>query len=299
MADTARNLSDLQTLLANNTAKDISAQDLRDFLISAYGHNWLDAVSGNTTLTDSHEIVNVDSSGGNVAISLPTAVGRGKKLYTVKKTDTGGNWVSIVPNGAETIDGHVIEYLGFPGATLKMISDNANWHILTPGRELHKLLFAGTADSTFNNSSAEVSVMPTGLGIKTLPPNFFRVGRDVRIIIKGYINVTGTPTITWRQRLNAVQILASAAITLAAVTNNFFRLETVLRARSIGVGGTIHGQGSFAYGGGSGNEFGLVTTAPISLDTTINQPIDVSAQFNAASSSNLINVTDIEIQYAA
>lgn len=37
MADTIRTLSALQTLLANNTAGDISAQDVRDFLVSAFG----------------------------------------------------------------------------------------------------------------------------------------------------------------------------------------------------------------------------------------------------------------------
>lgn len=34
MADTVRSLSDLQTLLADNSARAISAQDLRDFLVS-------------------------------------------------------------------------------------------------------------------------------------------------------------------------------------------------------------------------------------------------------------------------
>lgn len=36
MADTRRTLAALQALLANNTSGDISAQDIRDFLVSAY-----------------------------------------------------------------------------------------------------------------------------------------------------------------------------------------------------------------------------------------------------------------------
>lgn len=36
MADTVRTLAALQALLADNTSGDISAQDLRDFLVSAY-----------------------------------------------------------------------------------------------------------------------------------------------------------------------------------------------------------------------------------------------------------------------
>ncbi len=37
MADTIRTLADLQTLLADNTAGDISPQDVRDFLVSVHG----------------------------------------------------------------------------------------------------------------------------------------------------------------------------------------------------------------------------------------------------------------------
>ena len=38
MVDTARLLPALQTLLADNTAGDISAQDVRDMLVSTYPH---------------------------------------------------------------------------------------------------------------------------------------------------------------------------------------------------------------------------------------------------------------------
>ena len=37
MTDTARSLTALQTLLADNSAGDISAQDLRDMLVSILG----------------------------------------------------------------------------------------------------------------------------------------------------------------------------------------------------------------------------------------------------------------------
>ncbi len=37
MADTARTLAALQTLLANNTSGDITPQKVRDFLVSVFG----------------------------------------------------------------------------------------------------------------------------------------------------------------------------------------------------------------------------------------------------------------------
>jgi len=50
MADTVRTLSALQTLLANNTSGDISAQDLRDSVLSAMVAS--DPVQKNVTYTD-------------------------------------------------------------------------------------------------------------------------------------------------------------------------------------------------------------------------------------------------------
>jgi len=46
MVDTVRNLSELQTLLADNVAGDISAQDVRDFLLSVYPAYWRPATEG-------------------------------------------------------------------------------------------------------------------------------------------------------------------------------------------------------------------------------------------------------------
>jgi hypothetical protein len=52
MADTPRSLTDLQSLLADNTTGDISPQDLRDFLVSAIGvYGSLTCFDGSTAQT--------------------------------------------------------------------------------------------------------------------------------------------------------------------------------------------------------------------------------------------------------
>lgn len=50
MVDTVRTLAALQALLADNTAGDISAQDVRDLLVSAYPSQWFAA--GQQALTN-------------------------------------------------------------------------------------------------------------------------------------------------------------------------------------------------------------------------------------------------------
>lgn len=67
MADTRRTLAALQTLLADNTSGDISAQDIRDFLVSVYGLAFvegyaaaasasLDFTTGISSLYDEYEL---------------------------------------------------------------------------------------------------------------------------------------------------------------------------------------------------------------------------------------------------
>ena len=81
MADTERTLSALQTLLANNISGAISAQDLRDFLVSAMLKNVATKTANYTVDADDHLIV-IDTGDDNVTITLPTAVGiEGKEYY--------------------------------------------------------------------------------------------------------------------------------------------------------------------------------------------------------------------------
>lgn len=106
MTDTLRTLSALQTLLADNTARAISAQDLRDALYSALGVTPYVAKTANYTATESDDFIAVNATGGAVTITLPAAATtRVGKTYTIKKTDVSANAVSINPNASETLDG--------------------------------------------------------------------------------------------------------------------------------------------------------------------------------------------------
>jgi len=127
MVDTIRTLADLQTLFADNTAGDISAQDLRDFLVSsmissgtqnnlatiASGENIQDSgvsvsdiknqdtvtYSSNQTLTDTEArgyVVYVD---GAATITLPE-VSEGMNITVIT---IGAIEISIDPNASDKI----------------------------------------------------------------------------------------------------------------------------------------------------------------------------------------------------
>lgn len=78
------------------------------------------------TVTDTDYYVPCDATGGNFAVTLPTAVGRAGQTYFIRKTQSTNN-VTVTPNGAETINGKSTIVLQFENQILQIWSDGANW----------------------------------------------------------------------------------------------------------------------------------------------------------------------------
>jgi hypothetical protein len=130
MADTIRTLSALQALVVTNTTRQVSAQDLRDWLVSSVGARYVVSVAEATTLDGDDDIVLVDASGGAVTITLPAASGAQHKVYTIKKTDSSANAVTIDGDATETIDGSETQTLSGQYDALTMACDGTGWHII-------------------------------------------------------------------------------------------------------------------------------------------------------------------------
>lgn len=97
--------------------------------------NAVSAVSNYTataTLTNADEVVLVATTadGGNMTITLPTAVGVTGKTITVKKTDAFTKIVNVAGAGGETIDGTTTKSIFMQWESLTMVSNGANWFII-------------------------------------------------------------------------------------------------------------------------------------------------------------------------
>jgi hypothetical protein len=97
--------------------------------------NWYDvpavaavSSSGNmgTNLTEF-----VDATSADITRTLPTAVGCSGRVYRVKKTDSGGNSVIVNTTSSQTIDGALEYTLSVQYECLTVVSDGANWQILS------------------------------------------------------------------------------------------------------------------------------------------------------------------------
>lgn len=131
MADTNRTLTALQALLPDNTSRAISAQDLRDFLVSAYGSRYVTTISSTpVTLDDDDDIVLADANGGAITVNLPASASNTHKTYTIKKIDSSGNAVTLDGNGSETIDGSTTHALSGQYDSVTIVCDGTEWHII-------------------------------------------------------------------------------------------------------------------------------------------------------------------------
>jgi hypothetical protein len=172
---------------------------------------------------------------------------------------------------------------------------------------------AGTAKNTF---TAEVQINDTaGMGVQAhLPADFWlptknSIARGIRIVARGILSSTATPTYTFTVRAGAAGstttaiLLGSAALTTGSgVTNQMWELEGDVILEAIGAAGTnstVRGTGLLACGGlaspfsypvwGGAASPGTVAT----LDTSIVNYINFNVACSASSASNTITLLQL------
>lgn len=88
------------------------------------------AVSGATTASAVHFMINADCTAAGRTITLPTAVGCAGRTYVIRKLDVSGNAVTIACNGAEHVNGVDTQTLAAQYDTATVMSDGAGWMVI-------------------------------------------------------------------------------------------------------------------------------------------------------------------------
>lgn len=255
-------------------------------------------ITGNTTLGPTDEVVFGDASGGAFTLTLPTAVSITGKRYTLKKSDTSVNIVTIDPNGTETVEGFLTLGLNNPGASLTIISDGSNWRMVADAwKDAQSNTTVATA---INTTAAETNFSVTG----SLPANLLRVGKAIRFICRGVYGThsTGTLTIQLKLKFGSTVIADTGAFTLiASQTNRGWEFIVDVIGITTGASGTVEGQGMAHFISGTlPASAAAITdaenTAVITVDTTATITVNVSAQHGASNSANTIQMRQLLIQ---
>jgi collagen type VII alpha len=90
----------------------------------------LAAQTANYTLTATDSIITASASSGAATMTLPTAVGTAGREYTIKKTDSSTNAVTVATTSSQTIDGASTYSLSTQYQSVSIVSDGANWNII-------------------------------------------------------------------------------------------------------------------------------------------------------------------------
>ena len=174
---------------------------------------------------------------------------------------------------------------------------------------------AGTAKASF---TSEVQINDTtGMGVQAhLPPDFFlpnptAVGKGIRLVARGILSSTGTPTYTFTVRsgtagsTTAAILLGSAALTTGSgVSNQPFELQGDVYLVSQGAAGansTVRGTGMIVCPGlattiaGVGAGASLTTPTATTFDCSITNFVNFNVTCSASSSSNTITLQSLQV----
>jgi len=114
-----------------NITLDNMFHDLRGIVNTAARGNRSAVVTktADYTTTAQDETVLIDASGGDVTITLVSAVGVKGITPTFKRIDASANTATIDGDGSETIDSETSQTLGYLDS-ITITSDNSNWWII-------------------------------------------------------------------------------------------------------------------------------------------------------------------------
>lgn len=156
-------------------------------------------------------------------------------------------------------------------------------------------LFSQTANSpAVVNTTVETGLINGGVGVLFVPANNFRVGDSFVAKINGKISALNNEHLTIKIKANEDIIANPGPITLVSASNNYYDLELHFTVRAIGPSGTaqLMTSGWFLYNKASNNvpeRIGFESLDATNFDTTIDNQLDITVQWGAASASNSID----------
>lgn len=158
-------------------------------------------------------------------------------------------------------------------------------------------LSSGTSNSAIlTASTAEQSILSTTfVGSRLAPANTFSIGDAYVAVLAGNFSAANGDTLTLRLKggPTGTTVLSSIVIPLNNATGTYFELEIDFVIRAIGAAGVadIVANYDFSYNQASGGNFQgerKCENNNTTFDTTVNNTLDITAQFSSASASNSI-----------
>ena len=163
-------------------------------------------------------------------------------------------------------------------------------------------VFAQTNSSIPASGITETSIVGTGVGALTVPANSFQIGDSFTLASDGLLSSLSSATLEIRVKtLTGVLLCDTGIITMSSATNKPFLLSLYFTIRALGGVGvaSISSGGLFSYIRNGGTQFEGYVLSQINsttFDTTVNNTLVVTAQWNTGSASNTIQSFNLILQ---
>lgn len=163
---------------------------------------------------------------------------------------------------------------------------------------VYQNVYTATSDVTVQNTTTESTLFSGQMnsvdGGLTIPANSLWPGRTYQATIRGiYSTFAILPgDLTIRVKIGGTTVATGVATSalLGSVTNRGFLISFTMTARTLGTTGTVQVAGDVALNSAANSrlfyEINAATAATV--NTTVDQPINVTAQWAAANANNKI-----------
>lgn len=163
-------------------------------------------------------------------------------------------------------------------------------------------LFAQTTASVSATGITEQSIVGTGVGTLTVPANSFQIGDSFTCALDGQLSCLGSATLhIWVKTLGGVILADTGIIAMDTTDSKSWLLTLYFTVRTLGEVGvaSISSGGLFSYIKNAGTNFEgyvLSTINSTTFDTTVNNTLVITAQWNTSSASNQIQSQNFILQ---
>lgn len=157
--------------------------------------------------------------------------------------------------------------------------------------------YTQTSSSTVANTTNETTLLTSGVGSLTLPANYLTVGKTISVKVSGRHSAVANPGINIRIKLGTTTVLTTGLVASGNSTNDYFEVTGYITCRTVGSSGTVWGDGFYVETGGGTGRFSMANTSTTTINTTVAQTIDVTAQWDTASTSDTLT-SDIAFIYS-
>jgi hypothetical protein len=167
--------------------------------------------------------------------------------------------------------------------------------------------FPATCSNTSVSSTITATSSETAFDLNCpLTANSLVAGQILSVYFSGIYNGNASDTVTFKLKIcqvagcgsgTAVTLATTSAITLGAVTNQAWKLQSRINAFTIGASGTLDAQteGYVASTGLAQTPFAVPSTATSTVNTTVTEYLTLTAQFSSNNASNSITMRNLGI----